>query len=124
MSFLSYYAGITVPRRDARLQKTLDRILNASPYSIPSFDPENSKFDARRYWRGPAWAIVNYLVARGLEEYGFEEKARRIRLDTRKLIQKSGFREYFDPQTGEGAGGDNFTWTAAIWLAWASPRTE
>lgn len=124
VAFLSYYAGITTPKRDARLQKTLDRILNASPLSIPSFDPEHPKFDSRRYWRGPTWAIVNYLVARGLQEYGFEDKAIRIRLDTRKMIETSGFHEYFDPITGEGAGGDNFTWTAAIWLAWASPTTD
>ena len=124
VSFLSYYAGITKPKRDARLQKTLDRIFAAAPYSLPSFDPEHSKFDARRYWRGPTWAIINYLVARGLDEYGFAGKAERIRLDTRKLIQKSGFFEYFDPMTGEGSGGKNFTWTAAIWLAWASPMTD
>ena len=27
----------------------------------------------------------------------------------------------FDPMTGEPAGGGTFTWTAAVWLAWASP---
>ncbi|MDQ8202358.1 trehalase family glycosidase [Pelagicoccus sp. SDUM812003] len=124
VSFLSYYAGITKPKRDAKLQRTLNRILSIAPYSLPSFDPEHPKFDSKRYWRGPTWAIINYLVARGLSEYGFEEKANRIRLDTRRVIQKSGFYEYFDPITGEGSGGNNFTWTAAIWLAWASPMTD
>jgi len=37
------------------------------------------------------------------------------------MIEKSGFFEYFNPLDGSGAGGRNFTWTAAIWLAWASP---
>ena len=124
VAFLSYYAGMSVPRRDAKLQHTLRRILNAAPYSLPSFDPEYSKFDSRRYWRGPAWAVVNFLAARGLAEYGFAAKAERIRGDTRRMIQKSGFFEYFDPLTGAGAGGDNFAWTAAMWLCWASPTTD
>ena len=68
--------------------------------------------------------MVNFLAARGLAEYGFAAKAERIRGDTRRMIQKSGFFEYFDPLTGAGAGGDNFAWTAAMWLCWASPTTD
>ena len=124
VAFLSYYAGISIPRRDARLQATLRRILEVSKYSIPSFDPEHSRFDSKRYWRGPVWAIINYIVARGLAEYGFEREANRIRLDTREIIRGSGFYEYFDPICGSGAGGGHFAWTAAIWLAWASPMTD
>jgi hypothetical protein len=33
--------------------------------------------------------------------------------------------EYFCPVTGRGVGGDDFSWTAAMWLHWArgdSPR--
>jgi hypothetical protein len=30
----------------------------------------------------------------------------------------AGLREYFDPVTGDGAGGTNFSWTAAMCLAW------
>ncbi len=114
VAFLSYYAGISIPRRDAKLQRTLRRILNSARYSLPSFDPEHRKFDSKRYWRGPIWAIVNYIVARGLAEYGFERESERIRLDTRAVIRKYGFFEYFDPMEGRGAGGNQFTWTAAI----------
>ena len=124
VAFLSYYAGVSTPRRDAKLQATLRRILNATRFSLPSFDPEHPKFDARRYWRGPVWAIVNYMVARGLSEYGFEREARKLQVDTRDAIRESGFYEYFNPINGEGAGGNQFAWTAAIWLAWASPTTE
>ena len=28
--------------------------------------------------------------------------------------------EYFDADTGDGCGGDNFTWTAAVALYWLS----
>jgi len=124
VAFLSFYAGISKQGRDASLMQNLRRILNAAEYGVPSFDPHHEKFDSRRYWRGPTWAIINYLIARGLSEFGHEHEARQIRRNTRKMIEKSGFFEYFDPLTGAGAGGDNFTWTAAIWLAWASPMTD
>jgi len=32
---------------------------------------------------------------------------------------RSGFREYFDPLTGDGLGGEVFSWAAATALAWA-----
>jgi hypothetical protein len=32
------------------------------------------------------------------------------------LVQQSGFYEYFHPQTGQGHGTDQFSWTAALVL--------
>ena len=124
VAFLSFYAGISAPGRDALLMENLRRILDACEYGVPSFDPRHPKFDRRRYWRGPTWAIMNYLIARGLYEYGHIREADRIRLSTRRMIEDSGFFEYFDPLDGSGSGGDHFTWTAAIWLTWASPSTD
>ncbi|MCT4559128.1 MAG: hypothetical protein N4A61_13850 [Pelagimonas sp.] len=38
----------------------------------------------------------------------------RILDDSLSLIEASGFAEYYDPLTGEGCGGETFTWTAAM----------
>jgi hypothetical protein len=38
------------------------------------------------------------------------EEANEVREMTRKLLEKSGFREYFNPETGEGYGAEEFTW--------------
>lgn len=124
VAFLSFYAGFVDERRDRRVLRTLRRFLDKVGFGVPSFDPTHALFDPRRYWRGPSWAIINYLIARGLQERGYSVEARRIRGDTRAMIEKSGFFEYFNPLDGSGAGGDNFTWTAAIWLAWASPMVD
>jgi hypothetical protein len=45
-----------------------------------------------------------------------EDLARRIERTTVQAIEKAGFCEYFDPTTGEGLGGDTFSWTAAAYL--------
>lgn len=118
-SFLAWYAGPVAPARAAALTETLSAALEAVSFGVASFDPADRRHDGRRYWRGPAWAPVNYLVGRGLREQGETALAERVRLDTRRMIEASGFQEYYDPQTGAGAGGDGFTWTAAVWLAWA-----
>ncbi len=115
-SFLPLFAGVT-DRKDELLE-TLDAFTNAVTYPVPSYDPQSALFDPLRYWRGPSWAMVNWMIADGLRQIGEDQKADRIRIDTAKLIRKSGFAEYFGPLQGEPCGGQNFSWTAAIWLAW------
>lgn len=61
---------------------------------------------------------MNYLIALGFAEYGYLEMALRIRQDTLKLCEMTGFSEYFHPLTGQGLGGGAFSWTASIYLAW------
>lgn len=116
-SFLCWYAGIQSPKSLVEF----DRIAEAVTYGFPSHDPQSPRFEPYRYWRGPSWGIVNTLIGMGLEEMGHAAQAEKLRLDTADLIIKSGFAEYFNPTDGSPAGGDKFTWTAAIWLAWASP---
>lgn len=36
----------------------------------------------------------------------------------RRLADERGIFEYFHPLAGDGFGGEEFTWTAAIRLAW------
>ena len=83
---------------------------------MPSHDPADPRFDAKRYWRGPAWLVVNYMIADGLTASGETEVAARITGSSLDLIEESGFAEYYDPLTGEPLGGGRFTWTAAMVL--------
>lgn len=119
-SFLCWFAGI----HDGRMLKHLRRVLDAVPYGIPSHDPDSDRFESRRYWRGPTWPIMNRLIGIGLEEAGLQDEAEKLRQITAKLIAGNGFTEYFDPHDGSPAGGSKFTWTAAVWLGWASPNAR
>lgn len=118
-SFLSFYAGLAVRVRDEAMLGHFDRIANRVSYLMPSLDPEDPGFQMIRYWRGPVWAVVNYMIGTGLAESGYSDRAARVRGDTRLLIERNGFYEAFSPIDGTGSGGDDFSWTAAIWLAWA-----
>ncbi len=81
--------------------------------SVPRFSPA---FDAKRYWRGPVWAIINWYLIEGLRRNGETALAARIEAGMVAAMERAGFAEYFDPLTGEGCGGLAFSWTAAAYL--------
>ena len=114
-SFLCWYAGL----QDDRMLPQFDRIMKQVKYGMPSHDPEGKHFDRMRYWRGPSWAIMNMMIGLGLEEMGEIDRANLIKSQTQLAISEKGFAEYFDPMDGTPAGGETFTWTAAVWLTWA-----
>jgi hypothetical protein len=80
---------------------------------VASSDLLGPEFDRRRYWRGPIWANLNWLLARGLRQHGRIAEAEEIERTTLGLVADAGMREYFDPLTGEGLGAGDFSWTAA-----------
>ena len=116
-AFLCWYAG----SGDGRMLAALQRIQRRACRGVPSFDPDHEAFEGLRYWRGSTWPTLNALISMGLAEAGHVSLAEAIRSDTCALIREGGFCEYFDPVSGTPAGGRDFSWTAAVWLCWASP---
>ncbi|GGB21902.1 hypothetical protein GCM10011324_34880 [Allosediminivita pacifica] len=114
--------GLLAGVENAAMEQKLGAMWDRVTYGIPSNDPAADSFDPRRYWRGPTWPVVNALIAVGLSSAGRTTEEARLRRETAELIRNGGFFEYFDPIDGTACGGDRFTWTAAIWLAWASPN--
>jgi glycogen debranching enzyme len=88
-------------------------------YGVATVAPDDPQFDGKRYWRGPTWCIMNWLIADGLARHGLTEDADKVRADTAALLLDHGFAEYFDPVDGTPCGGLGFTWTAASALAFA-----
>jgi glycogen debranching enzyme len=116
---LPLWAGIADDRL-AALGATLRRWSERARFLVPSTAPDDARFEPRRYWRGPIWGMMNMMIGEGLAEAGEHALARRIKRDTAAMVSQ-GFREYFDPLTGEGLGGGHFSWTAAITLYWNLP---
>ncbi|MFQ5649513.1 MAG: trehalase family glycosidase [bacterium] len=89
-------------------------------YLCPTVMPEQNEFEPQRYWRGPVWININWLLFHGLRQYGFERFAKRVADDSLVLVQKYGFHEYFDPRKGAGGGygASGFSWTAALIIDW------
>lgn len=118
--FLPLYAGI--PGRDRA--DTLFTYLNTTCFcrladdclAVPTYDRSSPEYSSSKYWRGPIWINLNWMLCLGLSRYGFDDYAGRIMKSIVWLPMNSGFREYFDPETGKGYGTDRFSWTAALLL--------
>ncbi|WP_347158983.1 amylo-alpha-1,6-glucosidase [Pontibacter chitinilyticus] len=76
----------------------------------PAFKPGESLY----IWRGPTWVVFNWFVQGFLLEKGYNDQAKELLLTVKRLIHKSGFREYYDPFTGEGHGAEDFTWSGLL----------
>lgn len=104
-----------VPKARAHeVARTIERWSLKTKFIVPSEDPSDPRFDAKRYWRAPAWLVMNYMISDGLRAIGETGVADHIVRSSLELITKSGFAEYYDPLTGEACGGGRFTWTAAM----------
>lgn len=115
---LPLFAGIPTAERAARMAAAIEEWGRSVCRLVPSTAPSDPRFDPRRYWRGPVWVVVNWLLWHGLCRYGFDDLARRVREDTMELLAREGFREYYDPRDGRGLGGHGFSWSAALLLHW------
>ena len=65
-------------------------------------------------WRGPTWINTNWYLVKGLRKHGFEKEAKNLVEKSVDLIKKSGYREFFNPFTGEGYGAKDFGWSTLI----------
>jgi neutral trehalase len=92
---------------------------NDNTLLCPSLAFNHPAFEDRRYWRGPVWININWLLFKGCQKQGFNDIAERIKNDSLALVAKNGFYEYFSPlPTSEqaGFGGQDFSWSAALVL--------
>ena len=115
------------PLPEARINALTDRlgsIGEQAGYLVPSHDLNDLEFDPLRYWRGPAWLIVNYMIADGLKTAGQTAIFERIVNDSLRLIEQSGFAEYYSPVDGTPCGGTSFSWTAAMVMEFLNRQDE
>ena len=119
-NFVPLYAGVPDKERAGRMVDALEGagfgLADESVTPVPSYDRYGYGFDPVRYWRGPVWININWFLMRGLERYGHDKPAGRLRDTIVGLCRDEGFYEYFDPLTGMGHGSDFFSWSAALLL--------
>ena len=114
-SLLPLYSGaITKTQADLIVKTMQDQSLYQTKFPLPSVPINSSWFKPMRYWQGPTWININWLLIDGLERYGYKQLASELSEQTIKLVKNSGFNEYFNPIDGCAAGVHDFSWTAAL----------
>lgn len=135
--FLPLWAGIAKPEQAARVVK--EHFSNPKTFNSPSGVRTLSKME-KMYsvrtsanpsnWRGPIWGISNYMVFRGMADYGFEKEARELATKTlflfgRDFEKNGGLHEYYEPETGEpmlNKGFQNWNYLVLNMIAWLEGR--
>ncbi|NNE28553.1 MAG: glycoside hydrolase [Saprospiraceae bacterium] len=113
------FAEVPNETKAKSLNKYLTDLHDRGYYLCPSFDVDSPLFDSKRYWRGPIWPQMNWMIYHGLKKYGFEDTANIVKSDLVELVSNLGFYEYFESQKSlaaqlsTGYGGGDFSWTAA-----------
>jgi len=122
-SFAPLFCGAPDLKKLKNLISTLENKFGGKEkYLCASFDTTNSRYNPIKYWRGPIWINLNWILYNGFKRYGLNKMAKKIKNDSIELISKHGFYEYFDPRKNRaglkktGYGGDNFSWTAALYI--------
>lgn len=114
-TLMPLYAGSISKERAEQLVALLKSPKNFdTAFPIASVPITSEWFSELGYWQGPTWINTNWLIADGLERYGFAEDAKRIRNLSLHLVERHGCYEYFSALSGEPAGAKNFSWSAAL----------
>lgn len=116
-TLLPLYAGSIKKYRATELVRLMKNKRQFwSEFPLCTVPKTSSYYSSKRYWQGPAWLNTNWLVIDGLRRYGFTAEADTLRDRSLLMVEQAGMREYFNPQTGQGLGADDFSWTAALYL--------
>ncbi len=116
-SIFSPLFAAAIPRKEAKMLVE-EHLINPkefwTKFPIPTVAASEPKFNPQGYWRGPMWMNINWMLHRGLLRYGFKAVAAELLQKTLAAVKKSGFREYYNPLTGEGLGAKQFGWSTLV----------
>ena len=99
-----------------KASRVLDQLLDparfAAPYGLRYVWADHPRYDPDAYWRGPAWPQLNYLVWVAARRWGRDDLAAEIAGWSRAAAVRSGFAEFWNPETGAGRGAIPQGWAA------------
>ncbi|WP_286150748.1 trehalase family glycosidase [Bacteroides acidifaciens] len=136
--FMAMWAGIATPEQAKEIverQYRNPQLFNAAA-GVYSLSPLEKMYDIRATgnpssWQGPVWGCINYLVFRGLVQYGYVEEARELAEKTIILFgydfeRFGALHEYYSPDSGEpilNKGFQNWNFLVLNMIAWLENKT-
>jgi len=79
IGFLPLWAGIPDQEKaSALVEKMLDTTEFWRPYGVPSLSAGSDYYCPIGYWNGPVWVQWEYLIYRGLKDYGYDTIANNL----------------------------------------------
>lgn len=88
-SFLPLFAGVCDDEKAAYMVEHLENPDEfGTPFMIPTVSADDKTYKTMDMFRGTVWLNFNYLIAEGLDEYGYNDLATKIRESTIEMIKK------------------------------------
>lgn len=89
-----------------------------APFGIPSVSRSEPSFrpgfHLYRCWRGPSWVNTAWLLVPPMIRLGYRAEAERIVESLVRAVERHGFREYYNPISGDGLASRGFSWSTLL----------
>jgi glycogen debranching enzyme len=112
--FVTLFGGLPTPEQAERLVCHLQGSNFWTSFPITNTPTDSPEYAPENYWRGNVWPCLNWLIYHGLRRYGYHDLADELAARSFELLKRSGFWEYYHPETGQGLGGRSFSWAAVM----------
>lgn len=116
IGFLPLWAGVCDSLRSAILvRKMVDPSEFWRPYGVPSLSARNGYYCPIGYWNGPVWVQWDYLLFKGLLDYGYKAEAAVLAdkvLDNMIYFLKKDhvFWEFYSPDDRQAGWNKTYIW--------------
>jgi hypothetical protein len=102
-------------RRDralACLDQLRDPARFAAPFGLRYLPAAHPLYVPGGYWRGAAWPQLEFLAVQACGRWGLDDLAAQLSERGKQAIVRSGWAEYWNPETGHGLGARPQTWAS------------
>jgi glycogen debranching enzyme len=120
--FFSLLGKVADPRQQAALKKLFwDPTKFAGEWILPTISRDDPNYPTQHYWKGKAWAPVNWLVYQGMKIYDWDKESHELAQSSAKMFLNPWRKnrhcyENFLSTTGEGSSDPHYTWGAMMVL--------
>lgn len=120
IAFLALWAGVAEPEQAERLiRHLLDPDKFWRRFGVPSLSADDSYYNPIGYWNGPVWVQWQYLIFRGLLDYGYTDEAREL---TQKVSENMAhhlstqhwFWEFYSADDLQAGWNKTYIWSGII----------
>lgn len=120
IAFLALWAGVADKQQaDALLMHLTNPAEFWRKYGVPTLSADDSYYNPIGYWNGPVWVQWDYLVFRGLINYGYKKEARELAERVmenmiHQLETDHWFWEFYSPDDHQAGWNKTYIWAGII----------
>ncbi len=120
IAFLALWSGVADKKQADLLVSHLTNPAEFwRKYGVPTLSAEDSYYNPIGYWNGPVWVQWNYLVFRGLLNYGYKNEARELAERVmenmiHQLKTDHWFWEFYSPDDHQAGWNKTYIWAGII----------